>query len=312
MSLLPDVHVVVLNRNGRRFLEACFQSLEALDYPSQRLELVLVDNASEDESVSYIERAFPEVRIVRNPDNYGFARGNNEGIRRALERGADYVVLLNNDTRVDPDWLRALVEVAEAHPDVAICGGKILSWEGTIIEFSGTVWHKVTSAGGYTNEPDRGQYDEMHPAAYACGASMLLRTEALRRIGLFDEDYFIYHEDVDLSLRAWIAGYRVLYVPQSVIYHWGGGYTAGTPMRDYLGMRNALTTVLKCYAWETWREICRELLRIYLVRSPAYLKRAFLYNLAVLPKTLLKRRHVQALRKRSDHEIFGEVLPCTS
>ncbi len=312
MSQSPNVHVIVLNRNGQRFLETCLRAVQELDYPAQRLEVVLVDNNSEDQSVPYVESNFPEVTVLRNPDNYGFARGNNVAIRRALERNADYAVLLNNDTRVESNWLRALVDVAEAAPDVAICGGKILSWQGGTIEFSGTVWHKVTTAGGYTNEPEQGQHDEMHPAAYACGASMLLKTEALREIGLFDEDYFIYHEDVDLSLRAWIAGYRVLYVPQSVVYHWGGGYTSGTPMRDYLGMRNALTTVLKCYQRETWREIYRHLLEIYLHRSPRHLKRAFLYNVLMLPRTLTKRRHVQATRRRSDQEIFAEILPCES
>lgn len=312
MNRLPSVNVIVLNRNGQHFLEACFRAVQELDYPAHRLEVILVDNDSEDNSVPYVENTFPEITVIRNQGNYGFARGNNVAMRRALEQGADYAVLLNNDTRVDPNWLRALVEVAEAQPDVAICGGKILSWEGDVVEFSGTVWHKVTTAGGYTNEPDRGQHDEMHPAAYACGASMLLKTEALRQIGLFDEDYFIYHEDVDLSLRAWIAGYRVLYVPQSIIYHWGGGYTSGTPMRDHLGMRNALTTVLKCYQLVTWREIYRDLLQIYLRRSPWHFKRAFLYNVAVLPRTLAKRRRVQATRRRSDHELFVEFLPWTS
>lgn len=312
MQKPPSVHIVVLNRNGEQFLGTCFRAVQQLDYPADRLEVILVDNNSDDNSIRYVRENFPEVTVISNSGNYGFARGNNVAMRRALEKGADYVTLLNNDTQVDPNWIKALVETAETKSDVAICGGKILSWDGEMIEFSGTRWHKVTTAGGYTNEPEHGQHDEMHPAAYACGASMLLKTQALREIGLFDEDYFIYHEDVDLSLRAWIAGYRVIYVPQSVVRHWGGGYTSGTPMRDYLGMRNALTTVIKCYESQTWHEIYRDLLQIYLYRSPRHLKRGFLYNLAVLPRTLLKRRHVQATRRRNDEEIFAEILPCTS
>lgn len=307
MSQHPSVSVVVLNYNGRQHLETCFNALSAVDYPQDAMELILVDNASSDDSVDLIRTRFPEVQVTQNKANLGFAAGNNVGIRRAIECDSKYVALVNNDTRVAPEWLQALVLAAESHEDVALCGGKIVTWDGSLIEFSGTVFYKETSAGGYTDEPNVGQYDTLAPAGYACGASMLIRTGAIRDIGLFDEDFFCYHEDVDLSLRAWIAGYRVLYVPQSVVYHRRGGSSEGSAFRDCIGMRNALTTALKCYEIQTWREACRPILQTYLRNSPWHLKRAFLYNVARLPRTLRKRQAVQRTRRRSDAEMFAQI-----
>lgn len=306
MSVFPSVAVVVLNYNGRRHLQTCFNALMELDYPQDAVNFVLVDNASTDGTVSFMREVFPQVEIIENEDNLGFTGGNNVGIRWAIDRGARYVALVNNDTRVNTAWLHALVSTAEGNEDAALCGGRILTWDGSHIEFSGSVFFKETSAGGYTDEPDTGQYDQVAPAAYACGASMLIRTSALERTGLFDEDFFFYHEDVDLSLRAWIAGYRVLYVPDSVVHHRRGGSSKGTSFRDYIGMRNALTTVLKCYALPTWRENYRPVLQTYLHQSPRHLKRAFLYNVMWLPRTLRKRRRIQRSRRRSDTEIFAQ------
>lgn len=306
MSELPPVGVVVLNYNGHRHLQTCFEALLTLDYPSDAVQFVFVDNASEDDSVTFVRETFPHVRVIENDENLGFAGGNNAGIRWGIDHGAAYVALVNNDTHVDRNWLYTLVSAAENDPEVALCGGKIVSWDGSRVEYSGTVFFKETSAGGYTDEPDRGQYDQMMPAAYACGASMLIRTSALSDIGLFDEDFFCYHEDVDLSLRAWIAGYRVLYVPQSMVHHRRGGSSEGTDFRDYIGMRNALTTVLKCYALPTWRENYRPVLQTYLHPSPRHLKRAFLYNVMWLPRTLRKRRRIQRSRRRSDAEMFAQ------
>lgn len=306
MSEFPDVAVVVLNYNGRRHLQTCFDALLALDYPQDAVKFIFVDNTSADDSVDFLHKAFPEVQVIQNRKNLGFSGGNNVGIRWAIQRGVRYVALVNNDTRVAPDWLRALVSMAEGNQDAALCGGKIVAWDGSLIEFSGTVFYKETSAGGYTDELDLGQYDTVAPAAYACGASMLIRTSTIRDIGLFDEDFFCYHEDVDLALRAWIAGHRVLYVPQSIVYHRRGGSSEGAAFRDYIGMRNALTTVLKCYEPQTWREIYRPVVGTYLYNAPSHLKRAFFYNLVWLPRTLQKRRAVQRTRRRRDTEMFTQ------
>jgi GT2 family glycosyltransferase len=137
------------------------------------------------------------------------------------------------------------VDAPGGAPDIGACGSKILSWDGSTIEFSGTVFWRSTTSGGYTDEPDDGRYNQVAPAAYACGGACLFNGRALRELGGFDEDFFCYHEDVDWSLRAWLAGWRVLYVPGSRMYHLRGGSSTGTAFRDYIGPRNALTTWLK-------------------------------------------------------------------
>jgi GT2 family glycosyltransferase len=303
MNSLPSVSVVVVNYNARRFLPDCLASLAALDYPSDRLAVTLVDNASSDDSVEFVRSEFPQVSVIALPTNRGFAGGNNVGMHAALEAGCDYVALLNSDARAHPKWLRAMVETAEAQVDVAFAGSKILTWDGGLVEFAGNVFWRETSHGGYADEPDTGQFDVPANAAYACGASMLMRAQALRQLGMFDEDYFIYHEDVDLCLRAWVAGWRVTYVPEAVVWHGRGGST-DTSFRDYVGPRNALTTVLKCYEAVTLCQTWRTILGVY--ASAPHLRKGLLANAARLPKTLAKRRAVQASRRRTDHEIFSQ------
>lgn len=308
-DLPPQVSVVVLNYNGGKYLEGCFRSLgQTLNYPPDRLQLIMVDNGSTDGSVEYMRDGFPYVKIIPNARNLGFARGNNIGIRHALRAGAEYIALLNNDARVDREWLRELIEVAMSSESIGICGSKILTWDGKTIEYSGTVFHKATTAGGYTDEPDDGRYNNIKPAAYACGAALLLKSNMLRHVGLLDADYFAYHEDVDLSLRAWIEGYEVIYVPRSIAFHRRSGSSEGSRFRDYIGMRNALTTAIKCYQLETWARTYKAVLRTYLLSPSVPLKRAFLYNLLILPRTLIKRREVQRKRKITDQALFERVV----
>ncbi len=299
----PRVAVVIVNLNGRAYLETCFSSLAALDYPADRWQPVVVDNGSTDDSIAYAQERFPGAQILPHQKNLGFAGGNNAGIRWALDQGFEYVALLNNDTRVEPSWLSALVREAEAAPDVAACASRILTWDGKLIEYAGTVFYPETTHGGYTDEPNDGRYASVAPAAYPCGAACLLRAAALRQIGLLDEDYFCYHEDVDWGIRAWLSGWRVLYVPDSVIYHLRGGSSTGTQFRDDIGPRNALMTLLKCYEWPTLVHNGRQVLRIY--TSQPHLRRGLVYNLGVLPRTLLKRRTVQRLRRRSDAQFWA-------
>jgi GT2 family glycosyltransferase len=301
----PRVAIIVVNFNGRQYLADCLGSLAALEYPRERWTAIVVDNGSTDGSRDELRANHPDVRLLALSANRGFAGGNNAGIAWALAAGYDYVALLNNDTRVEPGWLSALVAVAEREADVAACGGKILSWDGAMIEYAGRVFHKETTHGGYSDEPNDGRYSAVSPAAYACGGSCLLRAEALRRLGTFDEDFFAYHEDVDWSLRAWLAGWRVLYVPDSVLYHRRGGTSAGTAFRDYIGPRNALMTWLKCYEPRTWRRFAGTVWRVY--NSGPSLRRGLLYNLTVLPRTLAKRRGVQRLRCIADDEFFRRI-----
>jgi len=348
---LPFVSVIIVNYNGRHYLDGCLSALERQSYPRDRFEVVLVDNASTDGSVTFVRRAFPGVKILENEDNIGFARGNNVAIR-ATE--GEYVALLNNDTAAEPDWLSALVDVCQSDPRIGACTSKLLffcdrlplqisvetfrppgdgrelglqlygvdvhhrlgkvehlegfygeeegergrfRWtaeravmglpvlsdtedlavdltlaaprpmsgsvrvsfqvngkqvaEGTlqgpdpttqrivvpshllagavpIIQNAGSL--VFTDGSGRDRgthvrhhhqycEEDQGQYDQVEEVFAACGASVLYRRVMLQDVGLFDEDFFMYYEDTDLAWRARLQGWKILYVPHSVVRH---------------------------------------------------------------------------------------------
>ena len=246
---LPTVSVVVLNYNGLKHLEPCFKSLLALDYPADHLELMLVDNASRDNSVRFMRETFPTVRVVETGSNLGFAAGNNYGAGRAT---GEYVAFLNNDTCVDPRWLSEMVEAVLAGRDSGlVCTGSLmLDWAGEKIDFksSGVNFH------GFGFQPSYGKPykpDEIAPAdiLFACGGSMLIDRNTFLEIGGFDPEYFAFFEDVDLGWRLWLLGYRVTLTPTAITYHRHHG-TAGSMSahRTYvLYERNALYTIYKNY-----------------------------------------------------------------
>jgi GT2 family glycosyltransferase len=246
-SDLPLVSVIVLNWNGREYLAECFDSLLALDYPADRLELMLVDNGSKDDSVAFVRTAYPAVKIVRNETNLGFAAGNNIGARAAQ---GEYVAFLNNDAVVYPDWLSKLVEGVRSAPDVVCVGSRIMNLNGDRVEFGGS---RINFLGyGYQEGYDRAQvadFTQTRPVTFACGGAMLIQREVFLSTGGFDEDYFIYYEDVDLGWRMWVLGYQVLYVGSAVALHKHHGAKHQMPdaSRRVLLERNAMLTLIKNY-----------------------------------------------------------------
>jgi hypothetical protein len=215
----PSVHTIVLNWNGKGLLPDCLESLRDQGYPG--MVPVVVDNASGDGSVEFVRAVFPECRVMVNEKNLGFAEGNNVGMRAAIEQMADYVVLLNNDTRVACGWLRFLVEAAEADRTIGAAGSRMLFFDKP---------RTVNSAGGAMNQAlygwDRGVFEhdgrhwrQPHDCLAVTGGSMLLRVEALRHAGVFDKAYFAYYEDNDLCHRIRLSGWRVVYVPKSKVFH---------------------------------------------------------------------------------------------
>lgn len=247
---LPRVSVIVLNYNGFWYLEDCFRSLEALNYPGDKLELILVDNASTDGSVEYVRANFPQVRIIQNPQNLGFCKANNIG---AQEAKGEYIAFLNNDMRVDPGWLTELVKSISKEEDVVCVGGKILNWDGSKIDFIGGALNfygmGFQPRHGQPNGPD---YSASKEILFACGGSMLIKRDLFLGCGRFDEDYFAYFEDVDLGWRLWVLGYRVLFVPTAISYHKGLGTSRYFPTekRSALYERNALYSIIKNYEEE--------------------------------------------------------------
>lgn len=251
-QVLPTVSVVVLNYNGRRYLGECFRSLEQpLNYPEEKVQLIMVDNGSNDGSTEYMKANFPQVKVISNPQNLGFARGNNIGAEQA---SGEYVAFLNNDTRVHPDWLIELVSAVSKNEDVVCAGSRILSWDGKRIDFIGGAmnFHGMGFQIDY-GEEYKGGHEKDKEILFPCGASMLIRRDIFLDCGGFDEHFFAYYEDVDLGWRLWVLGYRVIFAAKSIAYHRHHGTTQRVPeaRRRLLRERNALYSIIKNYEPET-------------------------------------------------------------
>ncbi|HEX2069386.1 MAG TPA: glycosyltransferase family 2 protein [Actinomycetota bacterium] len=209
------VHVVVLNWNGWRDTIRCVRSVTRSTHRNHHV--VVVDNGSDDGSVRRIRSACPEVTIVEAPTNLGFAGGSNLGIRAALQSEADFVWLLNNDTVVGPEALRKMVEEIRKREDVGIVGSVLVSpREGTVEAWGGGTWNRYLGTTRRYTRPGRDQ------PTYIAGTSMLIRRTVFETVGLLDEDFFFYLEDVDFCLRALNRGWRVTVAPQAVVLHKGG------------------------------------------------------------------------------------------
>lgn len=209
--------VVIPNLNGG---EELLDALDSLHKQTLQPHIIVVDNASTDGSADKALARYPDVELVRHTKNKGYAGGVNPGLRRAIELGAAYVAPFNDDAVAETDWLEKLVANLEAHPERGSVACKVLKSDGKTIDSTGdyvTVWGLPYPRG--RNEIDSGQYDDMDEIFAASGAASLFRVEALKKIGLFDESFFAYYEDVDLGFRLQNAGWKVGYEPRAVVYH---------------------------------------------------------------------------------------------
>lgn len=242
-----SVSILVLNYNSMVHLQDNLDSLLALDYPPEQLEIMLVDNGSSDGSVAWVAEHYPRVRIVENEENLGFAEGNNAGARAASGK---WLAILNPDVRVRPDWLRELVRPVEADPTVASVASKMLNWEGTAVDFGDAAINFMS----WGNQPGIGdanlaRFDRPKPLLFACGGAMLISRDIFLEVGGFDPAYFAYFEDVDLGWRLWLLGHTVTYAPRAVVYHrhHGSWETVAGAKRWLLSERNTLATICKNY-----------------------------------------------------------------
>jgi GT2 family glycosyltransferase len=240
----PHVAVVVLTYNGRDDTLACLASLEGLRW--DRLTPIVVDNGSTDGTIEAVREQFPEVVAIRSDENLGFAEGNNVGMRAALAAGAEYVLILNNDTFVDPDLIEALVGEARHRPDAgALCPLIRYADPPDRIWYAGARFDPRSSHNGrHTGygERDNGQYHTVREIGRATGAAMLVPREVIERVGYLDRRLFLQVEDVEWSLRMRAAGYRILFVPQGVVHHRVGMSSGGerSALSAYYEMRNTL------------------------------------------------------------------------
>ncbi|MDY7576121.1 glycosyltransferase family 2 protein [Actimicrobium sp. CCI2.3] len=241
----PKVAVIIVNWNGAAFLERCVHAL--LNQTVAPHEIIVLDNASSDESNEIIER-FASVRLIRSAQNTGFARGNNLAILSA-DVASEWIALLNPDAFADPVWLESLLLATERRPEFSAFGSKLVNGRNPLLldgigdayHPSGRVWrngHGVAVSG----------VDDQECEIFsACAAACLYRRDAIDALGGFDEDYFCYVEDVDLGFRLRLAGHRCLYVPQSVVLHLGSATTGGqdSDFAVYHGHRNLVWTFIK-------------------------------------------------------------------
>ncbi len=280
----PRVIILLLSHNDWGETIECLASLAQLTYPN--FHIVIVDNASSEPPVAAVRAHYQNVTIIENRENLGYAEGNNVGLRYALEQGADYVLVLNNDTAVAPDTLTELVRAAEQEPEAAFLGQLVYHFdEPTLIQSAGGLatrdWRFYHRG---QNQPDNQQFREIQPVAWVTGCSILVRCAALDKIGLLDPAFFIYSEEVDWCLRARERGFKVLFVPRAKIWHKGvqRNYRP-SPRVTYLSSRNELLLLNKHHAGvaasaKTWLRHLRTLT-----------------SWSVLPRWRSQRRHRDAL-----------------
>ncbi len=273
------ISVIIVNFNGIKYLEQCLSSLALQTFCDY--EVIVVDNASSDGSLAYLEEYFPDAKLVQSRENLGFAGGVNAGIRVA---SGEYIMTLNNDTRVDPDCLFQLLAAMDQDESVGMVAAKMLFFDrrinstGICISRSGAAWDR----GMY--EEDTGQYDRIEEVFGPCGGAALYRRLMLEEVGLFDEDFFLYMEDVDLAFRARLLGWRCVYTHHARVYHIHGGTAGiGSELAVYYGNRNILWYVLKDYP-----------ARILITSLPWIIGR----NLAVIPYYMIKGRGLAILKSK--------------
>ena len=247
---LPEVSVVILNWNGKAFLEKFLPSVLASTY--RNLRIVLADNHSSDESVKYVKQFFPSIEIIENSSNDGFAKGYNSALQKI---NTDYYVLLNSDVEVSPGWIEPVIELMETDEAIAACQPKILSYSHkNYFEYAGAGGGWIDSLGypfargrvfDYCEE-DKGQYQDASACFWASGAAMFVKASVYKKIGGLDEYFFAHQEEIDFCWRLQMAGYKIYCQPASVVYHVGGGTLPKTNShKTYLNFRNNLVMIYK-------------------------------------------------------------------
>lgn len=249
-STLTKVAVVILNWNGRKFLETFLPAL--LAHSQQDAELIIADNASSDDSVAFLQQHYPGLRIIQNRENGGFSKGYNEALAQV---DAEYFILLNSDIEVTENWINPVIALMDSDKSIAACQPKILSYyEREFFEYAG-------AAGGYIDkygypfcrgrvfqdlEKDEGQYNTVTEIFWATGACMFVRADLYREFGGLDNDFFAHMEEIDFCWRMKNYGYKIMYCPDSKVYHVGGGTLPKISWRKtYLNFRNNLILLYK-------------------------------------------------------------------
>lgn len=288
-----QISIVILNWNGKEDTIECLKSVQKCQIPSIRqaqdkkfkCQIIVVDNGSTDGSITAIKKKFPKVEVVEIGRNLGFAGGNNVGVKKAIEDGADFVLVLNNDTTADENLLVHFIEALDNNKDVGILSPMIYfsqgyeyhkeryskAEQGKVIWYAGGVidWDNVLAANYGVDDTDIGQYENEREIDFATGACMFIRREVLEKFGMFNEKYYLYLEDADFSQRVKNAGYKVIFVPQAKVWHKVSQSSGiGSSLNDYYITRNRLLFGLKYAPWRAKLALFKESLKLSLSGRP--------------------------------------------
>jgi GT2 family glycosyltransferase len=309
------VYVVIPNWNGADRLKAC---LESLGGQTQEHDLIVVDNGSVDNSVELIQKNYPQAFLIRHSKNRGFAGGVNAGIKEAIKQGGKYVALLNNDAVADKNWLESLVGFLDDNPKAGIATSKICNDKKTHLDSTGedySVWGLPYPRG--RGEADTNKYDRDTWMLGASGGASIYRVKMLEQIGLFDENFFAYYEDIDISFRAQLAGWKVGYQPTAVVYHEISA-TANTikGFATYQTLKNLPLLLWKNVPWALMPKIWPRLVLAWSGILFSALRRgqwgpvlkAIAMGTLLWPKKLFERHKIQKHRKVSPDYINSIII----
>lgn len=310
----PRVSIIIVNWNGGAIFKACLNSLSKLNYPNW--ELIVVDNGSVDGS----QKLSPNSKLIQNKENLGFAKANNQGFKISSGK---YILLLNNDTKVNQNFLSLLVDKLEEDSTIGVIQPKIFIWDkpgcldnvASYLTKTGFLQHI-----GYM-EKDNKNYNNERFTFSAKGACMLIRRELIEKVGLFDEDFGNYFEETDFCWRVWLLGCKVLFFPKAHIYH-KVGFSSKRQNQTFIfyhSLKNRLLSMIKNFEFKNLAIIGG--LQFFLISGLSFyyllkfqfakflmIQKAIYWNIVRLGDTLRKRRRVQNLRKMSDSEIFEYIL----
>ena len=338
---LPFASIIILNYNGKKFLDDCLNSISLQNYPKNKYEVIFVDNASTDASVELVEELYPWVKILKLNRNYGYTGGNNRGAQAA---SGVVFLFLNNDTIVDKNWLLELVNIILRNSRIALCGSKIISIDNhTKIQYNGYLLHilggvvpgySFISDDNYENKQNNSlKNNKFQFVGSVQGAAFLIRKSVFQKLNGFDDDYFLYSDENDLCHRAWINGYYVAFSPKSKVYHYSGG-TAGNSrnekpflfgnrlssrLRIYYGNRNSIINILKNLESKNmflgiFFSYIYLFVQIYILIKKKKINRiklliaAYIWPIRNFKKVWKKRIMIQTNRKISDEELIKKGL----
>lgn len=306
--------VLILNYNGKRFLNDCFSYLEK--QTKKGFDIYLIDNDSIDNSVDYTRKKYPKIKIIAHKKNLGFTGGYNVVLKTLMSK-YQYLVLLNNDTKVDKFWFEELYKTAQTYKNAGIITSTVCDWQGKNIETAGgkmLVWWTGTNTGyGYKIKVKDFKSTEPFAVFYASGASMLIKSWALKKVGYLDEGYFAYWEDIDICWRANLADIKVICNPKSVLCHFVSGTAQSKPYSYFLSERNRLLTYYKNLSTLSFLVILLPLILSRLILALIFYKSwghfiekvkglvEFFYQ---IPNYRKIRSKIQRLRKISDWQMF--------